>query len=305
VAQYWNPNYWHANYWHANYWGGEPPAVPEGSYWATGYWHANYWKTGYWAEIVGSGNSLGAITVTLEDCSAQITGIQSEILDISVTVGPTWLATEYPASTGTIAVTLEDGTSLQLGTFTAADARVGSITSLLADDTAALSGTHAAPASCTGTIDTTLSGVQSFLIAVLEVNIQGDIVALLQPDTADIRGQFYPADVTVASCDITLEDSSSAFEGSFIRLPIEIDLGPQNPNAVSVPSNYEICDRTGFRLPRGTLRKQWDGLMVRPQSWESRHPQDFVRARPERPKGSPRPEQTDQFLTAEVSAEDL
>jgi hypothetical protein len=70
----------------------------------------------------------------------------------------------------------------------------------------------------------------------------------------------------------------------------------ENSNAVEIPSNYEICDRTGFRVPRGTLKREWNGLMVRPQSWEPRHPQDFVRATSDRQRGSPRPEQTDTFI---------
>ena len=80
-----------------------------------------------------------------------------------------------------------------------------------------------------------------------------------------------------------------------------------NTNAVEIPSNYEICDRTGFRVERGQLVKQWDGLMVRPQSWEPRQPQDFVRATSDRPKGSPRPEQSDTFIQDDdqVQASDL
>lgn len=80
-----------------------------------------------------------------------------------------------------------------------------------------------------------------------------------------------------------------------------------NSNAVEVPSNYEICDRTGFRVERGQLVKQWDGLMVRRESWERRQPQDFVRATSDRPKGSPRPEQTDTFIQDDdqVSVSDL
>lgn len=83
--------------------------------------------------------------------------------------------------------------------------------------------------------------------------------------------------------------------------------GPQNVNVVDIPSNDEICDRTGFKVPRGTLRKEWNGAMVRPESWEPRHPQDFVRARPEHPKGSPRPEQPDVFIQddGQVAVNDL
>lgn len=72
-------------------------------------------------------------------------------------------------------------------------------------------------------------------------------------------------------------------------------------------SNYLICDRTGFKIPVKTgLRREWNGWMVRPESWEPRHPLDFVRAKPERSRGSPRPEPEDTFLTTnEVTREDL
>lgn len=72
--------------------------------------------------------------------------------------------------------------------------------------------------------------------------------------------------------------------------------GPQNANAGPGVNNLEICQRTGFKVPRSTLRKQWDGLMVRPESYEGRHPQDFVRAPAENPKGSPAPEPADTFI---------
>lgn len=92
-----------------------------------------------------------------------------------------------------------------------------------------------------------------------------------------------------------------------VRLGSFTPFSPENDNTVEVPSNYEIDDRTGFRMPRGALVKQWDGAMVRPKSWESRHPQDFVRGVPERQKGSPRPEQIDRFIDddEQVDPEDL
>lgn len=43
------------------------------------------------------------------------------------------------------------------------------------------------------------------------------------------------------------------------------------------------CDRTGFTLKSTDVRKEWNGKIVRKKSWEPRHPQDFVRAVPERP----------------------
>lgn len=43
-----------------------------------------------------------------------------------------------------------------------------------------------------------------------------------------------------------------------------------------------ICDCCGFKYKQSQLRKRWDGAMVCKFDWEPRHPQDFVKARPER-----------------------
>lgn len=68
-----------------------------------------------------------------------------------------------------------------------------------------------------------------------------------------------------------------------------------------VPSNYLICDRTGFKVRvKDGLRKEWNGWMVRAESWESRHPQDFVRSRGEDLEGSPRPEHADRFIGTDI-----
>lgn len=61
--------------------------------------------------------------------------------------------------------------------------------------------------------------------------------------------------------------------------------------------NKAVCDRSGFTLPASKLRKTWDGLWVRPESFEPRHPQDFAgRARPESLPEVTRPP-SDIFLT--------
>lgn len=75
----------------------------------------------------------------------------------------------------------------------------------------------------------------------------------------------------------------------------------------SVPSNYLICDRSGFRASFSEgLVTEWNGRMVLRRFSEGRHPQDFVRAVTETNRSSPRPEQADTFLsTNEVSASDL
>lgn len=87
------------------------------------------------------------------------------------------------------------------------------------------------------------------------------------------------------------------------------DISITNENAAEHPSNYEICDRTGFRVRRGELVKEWTGLRVRPDSFERRNTQDFVRGVSDEQKGSPAPEQSDRFVSEEhpggVRASDL
>lgn len=60
-----------------------------------------------------------------------------------------------------------------------------------------------------------------------------------------------------------------------------------------------ICDRTGFKVWASDTRLEWNGLRVRKQDWEPRHPQDFVRGRRDRQiVADARPEATDSFETA-------
>lgn len=68
-----------------------------------------------------------------------------------------------------------------------------------------------------------------------------------------------------------------------------------------------LCDRTGFKVKSTQVRKQWDGLVVRSESWEPRHPQDLIRSvQDHQAVADPRPEDPDYFLTTnEVSTEDL
>jgi len=43
-----------------------------------------------------------------------------------------------------------------------------------------------------------------------------------------------------------------------------------------------ICDVCAQKYKASEMRKRWDGLMVCPNDYESRHPQDFLRAVPDR-----------------------
>jgi len=68
----------------------------------------------------------------------------------------------------------------------------------------------------------------------------------------------------------------------------ESDTTSANDQSQAPPKpNYLICDRTGFRVPVSEgLVEEWTGAMVRKSSWEPRHPQDFVRSRPNPEEGS-------------------
>lgn len=59
-----------------------------------------------------------------------------------------------------------------------------------------------------------------------------------------------------------------------------------------------ICDRTGFKIKSSQARMQWDGSLVRKESWEPRHPQDFLRAIPDfQAVEDPRPDPAASYLT--------
>lgn len=71
-----------------------------------------------------------------------------------------------------------------------------------------------------------------------------------------------------------------------------------------------ICDRTGFKLKRSQCRTEWNGLLVRKESWEPRHPQDLIRSIPDNqavPAGEANPWPDDDYFldTNEVQASDL
>lgn len=71
--------------------------------------------------------------------------------------------------------------------------------------------------------------------------------------------------------------------------------------------HWVICDRTGFKVPYSDTVKEWNGLRVRKRSYESRHPQDFVKGRKDvQTVPDPRVESEDVFLEVnEVTVEDL
>ncbi len=73
---------------------------------------------------------------------------------------------------------------------------------------------------------------------------------------------------------------------------------PVNENAVEIPSNYLICQRSGFRVSvaEGLVKDGETGLWVRKEDYDPYHPQHLVRSRAESPRGSISPEQPDTFI---------
>lgn len=59
-----------------------------------------------------------------------------------------------------------------------------------------------------------------------------------------------------------------------------------------------ICDRCGVEYPLIKLRKEWTGLKVCPQCYDPRHPQEYVRGKPDRQAvPEPRPDPAPSFVT--------
>lgn len=61
-------------------------------------------------------------------------------------------------------------------------------------------------------------------------------------------------------------------------------------------NRYNICQRTGFRVKPGQLVEDAYGALVRPDSVDRRHPQEFIRPLAEELTGSQYPEATDNFI---------
>lgn len=67
-----------------------------------------------------------------------------------------------------------------------------------------------------------------------------------------------------------------------------------------------VCDRCGFEFLSGQLQKTWDGLMVDKACFETRHPQEFVRAVREQlpPWTRPEPAEVEVDLELDYVVED-
>lgn len=68
---------------------------------------------------------------------------------------------------------------------------------------------------------------------------------------------------------------------------------------------YRIDDRSGFKVRSYHTKKEWNGLIVREQSWEPRQPQDLVRGVPDDqtvPEARPRSPNVFMFVETSLAA---
>lgn len=69
---------------------------------------------------------------------------------------------------------------------------------------------------------------------------------------------------------------------------------------MSINDPWTICDVSGFKCRKSETRKRWDGMIVRKDFCEPRHPQDFVKVPREAPPDKNlRPDQTDPAIYQE------
>ena len=70
---------------------------------------------------------------------------------------------------------------------------------------------------------------------------------------------------------------------------------------------YKVrCDRSGFLVDSDKCRMQWDGLFVRKDLWEPRHPQDTISSvKQQAVPAHPRPETITFIDPLSVTADDL
>ena len=74
-----------------------------------------------------------------------------------------------------------------------------------------------------------------------------------------------------------------------------------NPDFKSGDS-WVVCDLCGMDIYASDSKKRWDGLLVCPEDWEVRHPQDFVRSRKDKISSTiTNPPSEDVFVSVDYS----
>ena len=77
-------------------------------------------------------------------------------------------------------------------------------------------------------------------------------------------------------------------------------------NSLELGKWWVQCDRCGFKYKNDQVKKEWNGLIVCEPCFETRHPQDFVRAvKDDQRVEFTRPEPADVFIDPGYDADVL
>jgi hypothetical protein len=262
LGSYWENFYWAPQFWSTNYWLNHEPSESTGTIAVT----LEAFATDFdgTSELVGDDRE-GTIAVTLEDAAAAIaatfsppvivTGnvastlddltssmlggsVQIAYVDISVPVGIAWVVTEFPAFSGTIAVTLANATSAMTGTFLPAQAVSGFINGRTDDATAIFEGTHVAPAGNVGIIVCATADATAAItgIALDPGNFQGTIVSTLEDASSAFTGE-HVAPVFTGNMGVTIDDMTALVQAIFADAGVKI--GPLAANTEDVTANFD------------------------------------------------------------------
>ena len=109
-----------------------------------------------------------------------------------------------------------------------------------------------------------------------------------------------PASILTAASELTATPTFTITASTETGTPIV-----NADSTTNVATNYEQCDRSGFRVMPGELVRNWDGVYTRSKSYDPKHPQLLIRSVADKIKGSIRPEPDNNFLTEDVTADDL
>jgi len=90
------------------------------------------------------------------------------------------------------------------------------------------------------------------------------------------------------------------------KVLLEDYVGIVNTNTFEDSGNrFNVCQVSGFKVRPRELVKQWDGSKVRPESFDVRNEQDYVRVHAEQLTGPIRPETDNVFISTSIAPEDL
>lgn len=326
LGDYWHDNYWHANYWHLNYWAKintgdvnqfNTPNLVLSPQFPTVNVELNVQPTTpslplatFQADAnldIDPAVTLATLPLVSFDASVGVEGYQLGDIDLRLVPDSAQVVTYGVFTTlqnlpfVPMAHTVEEGGGVNVAASLAALPLASFVTDARLDIAV-----EPLPASLPISGFNTTAGIGTQVPATLAA-------LTFTAATHTIVATAAQADVTPATQSIVfITNNASVTASPHLEKPPSTfgDYGALiiNGNADVFPSNYEICERTGFRVRRGGLVKEWNGTMVRPESFEPRHPQDFVRAIAEQLEGSPRPEQDDRFIgedVPQVTAADL